>query len=116
MIVATAILSSCNNDDIPTVQNEGDKTRAIETVDYLNITYKGITYKNVPTAYDENGDFIFLDNEFSAVYQNELANDYDWSISAKDSYNITFYPSLESNLKSNGLTLLRMPTLRQNQS
>lgn len=106
MIVATAILSSCNNDDIPTVQNEGDKTRAIETIDYLNITYKGITYKNVPTTYDENGDFIFLDNEFSTVYQNELANDYDWSISAKDSYNITFYPSLESNLKSNGLTVI----------
>lgn len=106
IVVATAILSSCNNDDIPTVQNEGDKTRAIETVDYLNITYKGIKYKNVPTTYDENGDFIFLDNEFSAVYQNELANDYDWSISAKDSYNITFYPSLESNLKSNGLTVI----------
>lgn len=35
-----------------------------------------------------------------------MANDYDWSISAKDSYNITFYPSLESNLKSNGLTVI----------
>lgn len=27
IVVATAILSSCNNDDIPTVQNEGDKTK-----------------------------------------------------------------------------------------
>ena len=35
-----------------------------------------------------------------------MANDYDWSISAKDSYNITFYPSLESNLKSNRLTVI----------
>lgn len=107
VIATTAILFSCNNEaDITSVQYEDDKTRAIETVEYLNITYKGITYKNVPTTYDENGDFIFLDKDFAVVYQKELANNFNWSIAAKDSYNITFYPSLETNLESNGLEVL----------
>lgn len=80
-------------------------SRSGELVEYLNITYNGKTYQNIPTSYDENGDFIFLDDEFSAIYSYELANDSDWSISAQDSQNITFYPNLKSNLDANGIEI-----------
>lgn len=103
-VASIAGLWSCSNDaDVPVPQDEEISTRSGELVECLNITYKGKTYQNVPTSYDENGDFLFLDSEFQAIYAEELANDLDWSISAKDSHNITFYPDLKNNLDSNGI-------------
>ena len=104
LVASIAGLWSCSNDaGVPVPQDEEISTRSGELVECLNITYKGKTYQNVPTSYDENGDFLFLDSEFSAIYAEELANDLDWSISAKDSHNITFYPDLKNNLDSNGI-------------
>jgi hypothetical protein len=99
-------MASCSDEvDTPQTQAEGIKTMSNDTMEYLNITYNGVTYYNVPTTYDENGDFVFNDNDFAPIYAAELANDPDWSISANDASNITFYSSLASNLKSNGIEI-----------
>lgn len=106
LVGAMGALASCANETDDFVnQNDASELKAVEAEEYLNITYKDKTYFGVPTTYDENGDFVFLDNEFSAIYAKELANDYDWSISAKDSQNITFYADLKSNLDANGIVI-----------
>lgn len=83
----TLILSACSSEDLAPTSNEDE----IVPQEFLNISYMGQSYENVPTAYDENGDFIFLDKEFSEIYQKNLANDLDWSISIKGSNSIEFF-------------------------
>ena len=62
LVASIAGLWSCSNDaDVPVPQDEEISTRSGELVECLNITYKGKTYQNVPTSYDENGDFLFLE-------------------------------------------------------
>lgn len=98
------VFSSCDNEeDIPVSDELMVQSFSSDSINYLNITYMGNTYENVPTTYDEEGNFIFLDNDFSKVYATELANDNDWSISILDSCNVTFYGSLAENLKSNDI-------------
>lgn len=107
-VAAIGVMTSCSEEvDAPQSQADADDvlTRSTDTIEYLNITYKGVTYDNVPTTYDENGDFVFSDDEFAPIYAAELANDPDWSISAKDAQNITFYGSLTSNLEANGIEI-----------
>lgn len=96
-ILFIGTLFSCSNDNDAILFENAKmaKARFLEPEEYLNITYKGKTYENVPTSYDENGDFVFLDVEFASIYNTELKYDFNWSISAKDSQNITFYGSLE---------------------
>lgn len=72
-------------------------------IEFLNITYKGETYENVPFSYDEMGEFLFLDDSFSIIYEKELLNNKEWSIKIEDSSHITFYKDLNSNLLSNGI-------------
>lgn len=105
-MAAVGVLTSCSNEaDDPQIQADEVQTRSNDAIEYLNITYKGVTYNNVPTTYDENGDFVFNDDDFASIYAAELANDPDWSISAKDATNITFYGSLASNLENNGIEI-----------
>ena len=50
------------------------------------------------------GTSCFLDSGVLGNLSEEFGNDLDWSISSKDSHNITFYPDLkEYNLDSNGI-------------
>lgn len=102
MFSVALLATACNGeeDTIPPTRGEVSTEDAVE---YLNITYQGETYLNVPTTYDENGDFIFHDEVFSSVYEKELLNDSDWSISISGSNDIEFFPSLDSNLKAQGL-------------
>ena len=89
------LMTACNNEDTPTMHEEV----SLEPQEFLNITYMGQSFENVPTAYDENGDFIFLDGKFAEIYQENLANDPDWSISIKGPNDIEFFSNLEENLK-----------------
>lgn len=97
----TLILSACSSEDLAPTSNEDE----IVPQEFLNISYMGQSYENVPTAYDENGDFIFLDKEFSEIYQKNLANDLDWSISIKGSNSIEFFSNLKENLEANGIVI-----------
>lgn len=95
---------SCSNDpDI--IQDNKDFNNSVLSIEYLNITYNGVTYLNVPTTYNDHGDFIFHDEDFATIYTTELANDPDWSISIIDAENIIFYGNLKTNLKANGIEI-----------
>lgn len=91
-------VSSCSNDDMPARVNENTAKLAPE--EYLTISYNGKKYANVPTAYDENGDFVFLDTEFSEIYNKELKNCASMSVNLIDDNTIEMYKSLEENLTS----------------
>ncbi len=104
LVSCIAILfSACNDSDLNQFQeiNNTNNTRA-EIPEFLSITYNGKTFKNVPTTYDENGDFIFMDKEFASIYKSELANDSCISINIKSETEISFYKDLKTNLESNG--------------
>lgn len=100
-IILTFSMASCNSEDVVLEEEESP----IVPTEFLNITYQGHTYKSVPTAYDENGDFIFLDEEFSKVYQENISTDQDWSIAIKGDNDIEFYSDLNENLKANGIDI-----------
>ena len=91
-------VSSCSNDDMPARVNENTAKLAPE--EYLTISYNGKKYANVPTAYDENGDFVFLDTEFSEIYNKELKNCVSMSVNLIGDNTIEIYKSLEENLTS----------------
>lgn len=91
-------LVSCSNEEIPDQISEGN----LSPQEFLNITYDGKEYINVPTAYDENGDFVFLDEEFSKIYDNELKDLPTLSIHLIDDKNIEMFRSLETNLTAHG--------------
>lgn len=106
LVAVSGLFSACDNEDsAPFAPISDICSRSSDVTEYLNITYKDTTYLDVPTTYDENGDFIFMDEEFAAIYAAELANDPDWSISATDAANITFYNNLEDNLNDNGIEI-----------
>lgn len=67
-------VTACSNEDETVDTHATTMQVALTPEEVLNITYNGITYKNVPIAYDSNGDLIFLDNAFSKIYQHDLAN------------------------------------------
>ena len=108
LIALVSLCVSCMSDDETVLLQiqQSQSSRAVAVADYLNITYNGKTYEAVPTSYDVNGDFIFLDEEFSFVYATELAYDSNWSISITGSNDITFYPDLQTNLLSNKIEII----------
>jgi len=112
LVAVSGLFSACDNEDsAPFAPNSDIGSRSSDVTEYLNITYKDTTYLDVPTTYDENGDFVFMDDEFATVYESELANDMDWSISATDANNITFYADLKSNLEKSGIDAKEAITL-----
>lgn len=58
----TFMFTACSNEDETVDTHATTMQVALTPEEVLNITYNGITYKNVPIAYDSNGDLIFLDN------------------------------------------------------
>lgn len=101
MLCIAAVMSSCSN-EVETIVEQQDKATRAEATELLTVTYNGVTYQNVPTSYDENGDFVFLDSKFSPIYEKELANEENLSINIKSADEIEFFHSLKSNLESNG--------------
>jgi len=101
MFCIAAMMCSCSNEVENPIEQQ-DKTTRSESTELLTITYNGITYRDVPTTYDENGNFIFLDNEFALVYEKEFANKADMSINIKSSDEIEIFHDLKTNLESNG--------------
>ncbi|MBD5263350.1 MAG: hypothetical protein HDS39_04685 [Bacteroides sp.] len=107
VIIASAALCSCSNEETPF--SDGENMESIPQ-DVLNITYNGKTYYNVLATYDENGDFIFHDDELSKIYESELKNLEGLSIHAIDDNNIEIFNTLEDNLQSNGIDISLLPT------
>lgn len=83
------------------MKEQNASTRA-EVPEMLTIHYDGNIYENVPTTYDENGDFVFHDKVFAPIYNRELANDSSLSINVKSETEIVLYKDLRTNLESNG--------------
>lgn len=99
MCIALSLLTACTSEN--EIETSSTTTRA-ETIETITVNYNGERYLNIPISFDENGDFIFLDKEFSSVYENELADDENLSIHIKSSDEIEFFHSLKLNLESNG--------------
>lgn len=96
LLLAGSVLGlvSCSNEEVPGQTSKEN----LAPQEFLNITYNGKKYLNVPTAYDENGDFVFLDEEFSDIYERELKELTTLSINLIDDKNIEMFSSLETNL------------------
>lgn len=101
MLCIAAVMSSCSN-EVETIVEQQDKATRAEATELLTVTYNGVTYQNVPTSYDENGDFVFLDSKFAPIYEKELANEENLSINIKSADEIEFFKNLKANLESNG--------------
>ncbi len=95
--------TSCNSDE---VISQNDEVQ-LQPQEFLNITYKGEVYKNIPTTYDENGDFVFLDNIFSNIYEKELKENTNLSIVARDPQNIILYEDFQTACDSEGIILIK---------
>ena len=103
LIGGTTLFTACNNDDEMSTMNSSILTPQT----YLNITYKGITYKNVPTAYKDNGEFIFLDENFSKLYNEKLALEDSLSTFVTDEHNVTFYDNLYDALEAQKISFVQ---------
>ncbi len=72
MLCIAAVMSSCSN-EVEAIVEQQDKATRAEATELLTVTYNGVTHQNVPTSYDENGDFVFFDSKFAPIYEKELA-------------------------------------------
>lgn len=95
------LFTACGNEEEVAVD-----TNAVTPQEFLNITYDGHTYYNVPVGEDAEGNIQFLDTEFSVVYNSLLANNTHWSVFASDEKNITFYDDAQTNMQANDINLL----------
>ncbi|MDR2232510.1 MAG: hypothetical protein LBE56_05225 [Tannerella sp.] len=111
------VVVSCSDADLLTTDSNVDlSTRSgVESVDeditspeeYLTITYEGKTYKSVPTAYNAARDFVFLDDEFSALYEKEISLLPELSIFMVGENEIELYKNLDELLEKKKITLLQ---------
>ena len=100
--------TSCTNE----TENDLSAVRDItETTQFLTVSYKGVTFKKIPVKYDQNGDFIFIDDKFSKIYEQEIKND-GYTMFLDSNSQITFYDDLEDFLKDNNLTIIDEQTTR----
>ncbi len=60
----------------------------------------------MPTTYDHDGNFVFLDDDFAKIYAEELAENTNWSIFVQNEHSFTFYNSLSENLDKNHLDVI----------
>lgn len=109
LISASLGLTSCDNTDVPVPDDE--KSEVLAPQEFLNITYAGETYLNVPTSYDEKGEFVFLDENFSNIFESELKGLSTLSIHLIDDNSIEMYKDLDSNLQSHGISISEIPTV-----
>lgn len=111
-LLLLATITSCTNDEnIETVipQQAEEQSRSIENLvaeDYLTIHFNDSTYNNVPTAYDENGNFVFLDEKFATIYTTLLVTKPRLSTFILAEGEIALYVDLETGLEDQDLTLI----------
>lgn len=97
---------SCDNESDTTISSiQGDE---IHPQEFLNIKYNGMEYHKVPTTYDEEGEFIFLDENFSQIYERELKGSNTLSIHMIDDSTIEMYQTLDDNLRTNGVDMSKV--------
>ena len=106
MPVIALTVVSCSNQEEP-IQKADTRATNTSVTEILNITYKGKCYKSIATAYDENGKFVFLNDEFATLYSTEIAMLPDLSIFVTDANNIEFYSSLNETLEKKELKLIK---------
>lgn len=108
-IILGIFAQSCVNE---TESQLNQEIQSQDDIKYLNITYKGICYKNIPTKYNSKGEFIFLDDIFSKIYNDELKDLSTLSTLLIDESNIAFYHSLDELLTEQQLTIVELPFTR----
>ena len=106
MPVIALTVVSCSNQEEP-IQKADTRATNTSVTEILNITYKGKCYKSIPTAYDENGEFVFLNDEFATLYSTEIAMLPGLSIFVTDANNIEFYSTLNETLEKKELKLIK---------
>lgn len=102
LVGMSVIAMSCSDENVSGVENVGN----LQPEEFLTVTYAGQTYENVPTAYDENGDFVFLDEKLSVIYEEELSKFPELSTFIAGENEIIFYQNLEDALAEQNLKLL----------
>lgn len=106
MPVIALTVVSCSNQEEP-IQKADTRATNTSVTEILNITYKGKCYKSIPTTYDENGEFVFLNDEFATLYSTEIAMLPGLSIFVTDANNIEFYSTLNETLEKKELKLIK---------
>lgn len=100
--IAMLFAACSDTENLESQMKEQNASTRADVPEMLTIHYNGNTYENVPTTYDENGDFVFHDKVFAPIYNRELANDSSLSINVKSETEIVLYKDLRTNLESNG--------------
>lgn len=106
MFVACAFsICACSSDDL---QEDGFKSRqqASAPTEYLTVTLYGKTYKNTPTSYSAQGDFIFYDEELAKNFVIYSAVHPDYSVRIVSDTEIVFFDNLQADLASDSLQLI----------
>lgn len=107
-LLTTLFLCACNNEDmLDSPMAEKDIMEKITENDkfVLNITYNGQTY-TVNCSNDNDGNLVFLDNDFKYLYENEISHLPNLVTLVKDENSIEYFPSDNEMLKSLDYTLL----------
>lgn len=103
MACIAMLFAACSDtENLESQMNDVSVSTRSEVPEMLTIHYNGNTYENVPTTYDENGDFVFHDKVFAPIYNQELANDSNLSINVKSDNEIALFKDLKSNLEASG--------------
>lgn len=100
--IAMLFAACSDTENLESQMKEQNASTRADVPEMLTIHYNGNTYENVPTTYDENGDFVFHDKVFAPIYNRELANDSALSINVKSETEICLYKSLRENIESCG--------------
>lgn len=95
-------MASCSNEEGNYLEQS---QQIVDAKQFLTVTYDGKTYENVPVSYDKNGDFIFLDDVFSKVFNQKLKN-CGYTMLLEDQTKISFYDNFESLLKGENLSII----------
>lgn len=106
MFVACAFsICACSSDDL---QEDGFESRqqASAPTEYLTVTLYGKTYKNTPTSYSAQGDFIFYDEELAKNFVIYSAVHPDYSVRIVSDTEIVFFDNLQADLASDSLQLI----------
>ncbi len=99
---------ACSNDDF----QDGAKslTEKCAPTESLTVTLYGKTYKNIPTGYTEQGDFVFHNEELAQNFVIYSAIHPDYSVRIVNDNEIEFFDNLNANLASDSLEFISTQT------
>jgi hypothetical protein len=106
LLVISFGFSACTDED--QLNSEVEQKAELYSIENLNIIYGGRMYSNIPTVYDNSGEFVFLDTEFSYIFESELKGLNSLSIHLVDDNTIEMYKSLSDNLDNHGILAARI--------